>query len=139
MRKRTIRIVDEKKTTHFVVKKAFFASRALTAVNDGSGKLLGFVRKRHWWSAYSFDVLDARKNVLYTMACKLPLELWTYRVRQADTEIAIVKKKWSGLGKEMFTQADTFSLELAKVPQEHRPLFLGAVFLIDLLRFEHQD
>jgi uncharacterized protein YxjI len=51
-------------------------------------------------------------------------------------EFATVTKKWSGLGKELFTSADNYILQINnEVPAEHplRLLIMAAVMCIDLV------
>ena len=51
-----------------------------------------------------------------------------------DNELAHVTKKWTGLGKELFTSADNYILEISdSVPPNNplRQLILGAVLCID--------
>ena len=50
--------------------------------------------------------------------------------------MAHVSKKWAGLGKEMFTSADNYMLEISNdVPQNDdvRKLILAAVMCIDMV------
>lgn len=48
-----------------------------------------------------------------------------------------ITKKWSGLLKEGFTDADNFGVTFPNDwPNEQKALFLGAVFLIDFVHFE---
>jgi uncharacterized protein YxjI len=62
---------------------------------------------------------------------------WDFRFVSADNkEFASVSKKWSGLGKEMFTSADNYVLQISNdVPADHplRQLILAAVMCIDLV------
>ena len=51
-------------------------------------------------------------------------------------EMAHVTKKWAGLGKEMFTSADNYMLEISAelpVDDDKRKLILGAVMCIDMV------
>ena len=53
-----------------------------------------------------------------------------------DKELAHVSKKWAGFGKELFTTADTYMLEISQfVPPDSsiRQLILGAVLCIDMV------
>ena len=50
--------------------------------------------------------------------------------------MAHVTKKWAGLGKEMFTSADNYMLEISAqlpVDDDKRKLILGAVMCIDMV------
>jgi len=49
-------------------------------------------------------------------------------------------KKWSGLLKEGFTDADNFGVMFPKEWESKlKALFLGAVFLIDFVHFENKS
>jgi len=51
--------------------------------------------------------------------------------------IGCIKKVWAGCGKELFTDADTFTLQFPPtLPPQHKALFLGALILMDFLYFE---
>jgi uncharacterized protein YxjI len=61
---------------------------------------------------------------------------WEFRFVSADQEFAVVTKKWSGLGKELFTSADNYILQISdSVPADHpiRMLIMAAVMCIDLV------
>ena len=61
---------------------------------------------------------------------------WDFRFLSGDKELAHVSKKWAGLGKEMFTTADTYALEIEpNVPPDSsiRQLILAAVLCIDMV------
>jgi uncharacterized protein YxjI len=66
------------------------------------------------------------------------LHPWTFEIRKGDEVFGKITKRWSGLGTEMFTDADTFAITF---PQEWSPyqkaVFFGAVFLIDFMYFEN--
>ena len=52
----------------------------------------------------------------------------------------MITKKWSGLGKEMFTDADHFGVEFPeRADIALKAVLLGAVFLIDFAHFEDND
>ena len=53
-----------------------------------------------------------------------------------ESELAQVSKKWSGIGKELFTSADNYVLEMSdSVPTDNpvRQLILAAVMCIDMV------
>jgi hypothetical protein len=56
---------------------------------------------------------------------------------QDGMEIGHIKKKWSGLAKEFFTDADNFGVSFSPDLALHvKALILAAVFLIDFMYFE---
>ncbi|MBT4466398.1 MAG: RNAase, partial [Planctomycetes bacterium] len=62
---------------------------------------------------------------------------WDFRFLDNEgRELAHVTKKWAGLGKEMFTSADNYMLEISDqlpVDDDKRKLILGAVMCIDMV------
>ena len=61
---------------------------------------------------------------------------WDFRFMAGETELAHVTKKWSGLGKELFTSADNYILEISEqVPSDNpvRQLIMAAVMCIDMV------
>lgn len=74
--------------------------------------------------------------------CKIPF--YIYEAGQKDRargkEIGKIIKLWRGLGTEMFSDADTFSVEFpanATAPQKAR--VFGTTFLINMVFFERQN
>ncbi len=106
-------------------------------ISDGDGRLLGVVQKRWSWIRRIYDVLDSYDRPVLRLFGPL-LKPWTFQILKNETEVGKIQKKWSGALKEMFTDADTFALELgAQLDQNERTLLLGAVFLIDFVHFEN--
>ena len=64
----------------------------------------------------------------------------TFFLRQEGTDLARIVKKWSGIGREMFTAADNFHVEFAdpSLSEASRWLVLGTAFAIDLDFFEER-
>jgi len=61
---------------------------------------------------------------------------WDFRFMKDDVEFAHVTKKWAGLGKELFTSADNYVLEMSEaVPPDNpmRQLIMAAVMCIDMV------
>jgi len=49
----------------------------------------------------------------------------------------VIRKKWGGTAREIFTDADAFGVELPAEADNHlKTILLGAVFLIDFVHFE---
>ena len=61
---------------------------------------------------------------------------WDFKFVRDGVEFARVTKKWTGLGKEFFTSADNYVLEISDTVPPGNPLrvlILGAVFCIDMV------
>jgi uncharacterized protein YxjI len=61
---------------------------------------------------------------------------WDFTFERDGVQFAHVTRKWSGLGKELFTSADNYVLQISdSVPADNplRILIMGAVFCIDMV------
>lgn len=55
-----------------------------------------------------------------------------------STEIGTIRKQWSGLARELYTDADNFSITFPlSLDVRAKAILLGAVFLIDFMYFEN--
>jgi hypothetical protein len=82
----------------------------------------------------AFSVLSANDQPLCQLKGKWTA--WEYRFEHNGQELAKVSRKWSGIGKELFTSADNYILQISdSVPPDNplRILILGAVFCIDMV------
>lgn len=63
---------------------------------------------------------------------------WTFPVMKGGRQVACILKKWSGIGKEVFTDADTFLVrfEDAGLTESERRLLVMAALAIDFDFFE---
>lgn len=116
------------------IKRGISLLLSTVEVLDEHGTLVGCFKQKFLSIGGKFDVLDARENVVCTLSGKWTG--WDFRFVRESTELAHVAKKWAGLGKEMFTSADNYMLEVDPVvaPQDNtRLLILAAVLCIDMV------
>lgn len=112
-----------------------FLSRV--AVRDENDQVLGGFKQRLFSIGGAFDVFDAGERPVCQLKGKWTG--WEFRFVAGEREVAQITKKWSGIGKELFTSADTYMLKIADdVPADHsiRMLVLGAVLCIDMVLSE---
>lgn len=108
-------------------------------VLDGQGQRLGMIDQRWAFFARQFVILDPQGRELAQLHGPF-FRPWTFRVLQGGQEVGRITKKWSGLLREAFTDADTFGVELGPAMDPRlRALVLAATFLIDFLYFEDRD
>jgi uncharacterized protein YxjI len=104
-------------------------------VLDENNILIGRFKQKFFSIGGKFDVLDASERPLCTLKGKWTS--WDFKFVTADNkEFATVTKKWSGLGKELFTSADNYILQInPEVPAGSplRLLIMAAVMCIDLV------
>ncbi|MCX8489514.1 MAG: phospholipid scramblase-related protein [Cyclobacteriaceae bacterium] len=112
---------------------SIFLSDVEVADDKTSG--IGKFKQKFFSIGGKFQVLDARECPLCMLKGKWTS--WEFKFISNDgREFAKVTKKWSGLGKELFTSADNYILQISsEVPADHplRMLILAAVMCIDLV------
>lgn len=103
-------------------------------VVDEQNQVIGGFKQKLFSIGGKFDVLDANDQPVCVLKGKWTS--WDFRFMAGDQELAHVTKKWAGLGKELFTTADNYILEISDaVPPDHsvRQLILAAVMCIDMV------
>jgi uncharacterized protein YxjI len=112
---------------------SFFLSTV--EVLDEKNVVIGKFKQKFFSIGGKFEVLDASERPLCML--KGSWTSWDFRFVSADNkEFATVTKKWSGFGKEFFTSADNYVLQISNdVPENHplRQLILAAVMCIDFV------
>lgn len=115
----------------------FWLSRL--TVEDAQGRVIGSVRQRFRFFTRAYDVLDAGGNVVASLEGPF-FKPWTFHILAGGREVGRVAKRWSGFGKELFTDADNFGVQLGPaLAADVRPLVLAAVFLVDFVHFENRE
>ena len=142
------RFTDYKRLTPFDMKiKSVSGEQILTVkrgvsfflstveVLDEKNQLIGKFKQKFFSIGGKFEVLDASERPLCMLKGKWTS--WDFRFVSNDgKEFATVTKKWSGIGKELFTTADNYILQISpEVPADHplRMLIMAAVMCIDLV------
>ncbi|MCH6547258.1 MAG: RNAase [Gemmatimonadetes bacterium] len=108
--------------------------RSRVTVLDGKDQVVGGFNQKLMSIGGKFDVLDENDQILCSL--KGNWTGWDFRFIAGDSEFAHVTKKWSGLGKEFFTSADNYVLQISdSVPPDNRVrlLILAAVLCIDMV------
>lgn len=114
----------------------FYFHRA--EVVDSQGQSLGVIKRRFSILRRIYSVFNSSGEEVYQLFGPI-LHPWTFQIRNDEGEYGKITKKWSGLLKEGFTDADNFGMMLpAAWDVKLKSLFLGAVFLIDFVHFENK-
>jgi len=104
-------------------------------VFDESDRPIGGFKQKLFSIGGAFTVLDAHDKPLCMLKGKWTG--WDFKFITDDgKEFAHVTKKWAGLGKELFTSADNYILQISEaVPADNpvRQLILAAVMCIDMV------
>jgi uncharacterized protein YxjI len=103
-------------------------------VLDEHDRVVGHFSQKLFSIGGKFDVLDAQKQLVCTLKGKWTS--WDFRFVRGNNELARVTKKWSGVGKELFTSADNYVLAIdpsVAAADPARLLIMAAVMCIDMV------
>ena len=103
-------------------------------VQDEVGEFIGSFKQKLFSLGGKFSVVNAQDEPVCELKGKWTG--WDFRFHSNGEELARVTKKWAGIGKELFTSADNYVLEINDhVPQSSavRKLIMAAVMTIDLV------
>ena len=104
------------------------------SVFDENDERIGGFEQKLFSIGSAFRVLGPDANPMCELKGKFTG--WDFRFMKDNVELAHVTKKWAGLGKELFTSADNYALELSDdVPPDNpiRQLIMAAVMCIDMV------
>lgn len=102
----------------------------------GNGEKIGSITRRWSWVRRIYSIEDAQGNEIGTLFGPF-LKPWTFEIKERDTVVGKIQKKWSGLGKELFTDADNFGVDLGGISNPLlKTLAFAAIVLIDVVHFE---
>ena len=116
------------------VKRGFTIFRSDVAVFDENNVLIGTFKQKFLSFGGKFQIFDTNEKHLCTLQGKWTG--WDFKFSKDDKEMAHVSKKWAGLGKEFFTSADNYILQINQnVPENDkiRQLIFAAVMCIDMV------
>ena len=103
-------------------------------VLDENDRHIGGFKQKLFSIGGAFNILDENDKPMCTLKGKW--HSWNFRFMAGDTELANITKKWEGIGKNLFTSADNYMLQISdSVPAESavRQLIFAAVMCIDMV------
>jgi len=125
-------------TVVLVVSRPFTWFRSVVTVADAAGRVLGKFRQKLLSLSPKMWVLDpAEKEVAFL---KGDWKGWNFTFTDAAEHVlGTVTKKWAGLGKELFTSADNYVIDVAPACQgaDLRRLLLAAPITADMVYKEY--
>ena len=135
----TINIFSADGMDHFILKRPFRFFFYELQIHNSDGILLGSIKRRFSILRRIYSVFDRSGNEIYQLFGPL-LHPWTFLIRRGEQELGKIVKKWSGLAKESFTDADNFGITFPRgIDTNTKAILLGAVFLIDFVHFESRS
>jgi uncharacterized protein YxjI len=115
------------------IKRGVTIFRSDIDVFDGGGRKIGIFKQKFFSFGGRFEVHDVQDKHLCTLQGKWTG--WDFKFSKDNKELANVSKKWAGLGKEFFTSADNYVINITNVAEDNslRPLLVAAVMCIDMV------
>jgi uncharacterized protein YxjI len=103
---------------------------------DGQGQVLGSYKAKLFSLASGFHIYGKEGNHIADIKGKLLKSEYTFVALQEGTEMGSVSRKWGGLGKELFSSAGTYCVQIAPAYAGNtraKMLILGAAVAIDAI------
>lgn len=115
------------------IKRGVTVFRSDIDVFDGGGRKIGVFKQQFFSFGGRFEVHDQQDKNLCTLQGKWTG--WDFKFSKDNKELANVSKKWAGLGKEFFTSADNYVINISDVAEDNplRQLIIAAVMCIDMV------
>ncbi|MGC4074387.1 MAG: phospholipid scramblase-related protein [Nibricoccus sp.] len=128
--------VAEGQPALLVLTRGFTFFRSKVLVLDGAGTQIGYLRSKFFSLGGGFHVFSTDDQKFAEV--KGDWKGWNFRlVDVTGREMGIVTKKWAGIGKEFFTNADQYVIEV-KESGSSNALVLAAALAIDIVFKERQ-
>ena len=136
----SIHIVDVNEEPVLTASRSFFWYLSHLHVQDGAGREVGSLQRRFSVLTRRFDIKDSAGVLLAEIRGRL-FRPNTFMVYKDTEEIARITKQWSGIGREAFTDADTFRVQMdtSKCEEDFALLILASSIAIDLDFFENSN
>ncbi|MDC1174549.1 phospholipid scramblase-related protein [Bacteriovoracaceae bacterium] len=121
------------------VVRPFYFFFSVMEVFDGQGDCIGRVERRFGVLYKKYDLRDKNNNVFSHI--KAPIwSLWRFPIYNLIGErTGIISKKWGGILKEVFTDADQFGVQMPDVSWEKKSIIFACAISIDLDFFEENQ
>ena len=133
----TLHIADLNGQDILVASRGFFLFFMHLRVHDADGRAIGGIRRKWGFLKRRMVIEDSAGNPVAEVSGSV-FRRYTFTIRQNGQEIGRITKRWSGLGREMFTDADTFLVEMpiGHGDDDFQSLALATAFAVDLDFFE---
>lgn len=131
-------VLDKNKKEVMNVSRKFFWWLPNWEVEDEK-EFIGRIDRKWAILKKKYELKDREGKVIYECVAKA-FSPWTFRILKNGEEFAVVKKKWSGVGKEMFSDADNFMVEFNNVGDDwSKEMILALAFAVDQDVFEKSN
>lgn len=133
-----VKIFDKQGQEVIILERPFYFFFSTMRVSDRTGRLLGTIdqkfaifRKRYYLSDHRGHPFAQINSPFFSF---FRFEIESLKMRKS---LGVISKKWGGLLKEMFTDSDTFGVDLSHdLSQEEKAIVLGTAISVDFDYFE---
>ena len=121
---------DQLGPLQFSIKRNANLFRSKVSVLDPNGGELGYFKAKAFSIGGTFSVRTPDDEEVALI--KGNWKGWTFKFLAGEKELGVITKKWAGLGKEMFTSADNYIIDITEdVNPAITTLFLAGGLAID--------
>ncbi|MCX6938310.1 MAG: phospholipid scramblase-related protein [Verrucomicrobia bacterium] len=114
----------------FSLRRGVALFRPRVEILDAHGASLGYLQAMAFSLGGAFRVFTADNQEVALV--QGDWKGWNFRFLSGQTELGVITKKWAGLGKELFTTADSYMISINGTPApEINLLLLAAGLAID--------
>ena len=133
----TIQFFDNQKNLLFKAYHPFRWFFQALEISDSNGKVIGRLEQRWGILTKKFDIQESNGAVIASMRSGF-FRIWSFPIKRNGADFALISKKWGGIIKEMFLDADSFAVEFQdqKITEQQRQILLAAAVFVDLQYFE---
>ncbi|WP_372368775.1 phospholipid scramblase-related protein [Candidatus Uabimicrobium sp. HlEnr_7] len=116
----------------FSIKKGIMLFRSRVEVVGRDGQILGSFKSKVFSLGGAFRVFDDMGEEIALI--KGDWKGWNFKFLFGDEELGSVTKKWTGIGKELFTSADNYIITLnGDINEAQAILLLAAGLAVDIV------
>lgn len=120
----------------FKIKKPFRFIFHEGNVENAEGVFIGNIKREFSFLEKKLRIRDKNAMEIYVLKASF-FHPWIFKIYKNEIEVGEIIKKWSGVGKEFFTDADNFIVKFpAGITIEEKALLIAAALLIDIVYFE---
>jgi len=131
-----LHILDINGQEIFSLKRPFYILKSKAHIVMGDGSPFGSLIQKIKVAGMHFDFISPNGETVFSVDSTV-LHPWTFKISMNGEQVAQITKKWGGLGKESFTDADNFEVDVTNIHEDSiKYAILITTLLIDLTAFE---
>lgn len=133
-----IQVFDPERRPLLTLERPFYWFFSTMTVVDTGGRKVGEIHKKFAWFRKIYDLHDSSGRIFAHIRSNI-FSLWRFPFFDVgDREVGEVTKKWGGGLKELFTDADTFLVDMSKsnFSDDQQMIAFAAAVSVDLDYFE---